>query len=183
MKMNESKVKQDINSRVIRSGWISKKVAHSFPNGVYRRRFLVLSSDRLCYFHSQPNESLNSKQHVAPELILPLHEASEIVFLKSDDPTIGYFEVVTPSRRYRFKTSVDDAELWVRDINLAKTNPQGSNTRPLLYLETSKSAVPKTSSTIGGFMKSVSHLLGGAAAAQVVDDGLFTIDQANALQR
>jgi hypothetical protein len=104
------------------------------------------------------------------------------VLLKCDDPTLGYFEVITQSRRYRFKTTCDEAELWVRDINRTKISPSGINKRPLLYLETAKTAVPKTNSTLGGLMKSFTGLISSQSAPSG-DDNLFSIDQVHSIQR
>jgi hypothetical protein len=167
--------------KVIRSGWISKKVAHAFPHGLYRQRYLVLDERRLSYFHSNPNDTPSSPK-MDPEFALPLSEATEVVLLKCDDPTLGYFEVITQSRRYRFKTTCDEAELWVRDINRTKISPSGINKRPLLYLETAKTAVPKTNSTLGGLMKSFTGLISSQSAPSG-DDNLFSIDQVHSIQR
>lgn len=167
--------------KVIRCGWVSKKNTHSFPSGLYSRRFLVLDSKQIRYFHDAPDDII-AVIEAETEFILPLHEVMEAVLLKCDDPTLGYFEIVTDTRRYRFKTSLDEAELWVRDITNAKEAPVGNTTRPLLYMETSKAAVPKTNSTLGGVMKSLTGLIARPNKA-AADEAFFSIDQAHALQR
>ncbi len=184
---------------IIRSGWIEKKYSHT-----YKRRYLQLTSSLLSSYLEDPTAttaisasttanaactlsttSIDRERHEhlekKPESCLPISSITNVILFQDSNHLqngIGYFEIVIQATRTRFRCSVDEAFLWVRDIKA--TIPHTGKGRHSLYQEaTSK---PKSTSKVTTFLRTL-NISSTEAPVAYVPPVVFTFEQADALQR